>query len=97
MIRSEDDLIESNPPVIVYVVTKLFILANPEDTVYMLLFSPAMLIEDGLLNGGGKFGKGPVVEDWPKDIAGVKMLYVRITVPRNTDLEYFLFVIVKNL
>jgi hypothetical protein len=31
--------------------------------VYMLLFSLAMLIEDGLLNGRGKFGKEPVVED----------------------------------
>jgi hypothetical protein len=31
--------------------------------------------------GGGKFGKGPVVEDSPKDIAGVIMLKVRNTVP----------------
>ena len=65
MIRSEDDLIESNPPVIVQVVTKLFILANPEDIVYVFLFSLVMLIKDGLLSGGGKFEKAPVpvVED----------------------------------
>ena len=46
--------------------------------------------------GGGKFAKGPVVEDSPKDIAGVIMLKVRNSVPRNTNIEYFLFVIVKT-
>jgi hypothetical protein len=43
-------------------VTKLLILVNPDDIVYVFLFSLATLIVDGLLEGGvGNCGKGLVL------------------------------------
>ena len=63
-IRSEDDFTDSIPPVMVYVVKKLLVFVNPDDIVYVFLFSLVTLIVDGLLEGGvgncGRYKKIPI-------------------------------------
>jgi hypothetical protein len=72
-------------------VKKLLIFVNPDDIVYVFLFSLVILIDAGFLGGDGNCGKGFVaVVGWAKDDGKMKMVAVVATIEiRATIWKHF--------